>query len=119
MKTLASIDSMYDRTPTAGHKILDERCPTGLKYHQIVYVSDEVQYCGEKAIPVGTPVIFTRYAYSKPIWTFPIYKNAFFLFPDGTERSLSVGSFTLYDPNLTLWQRVKLWWKKRNVFKSK
>lgn len=113
MKTLASIASLYDRTPAPNHQILDERCPTGLEYHQVVYVAAGVNYCGEKDISVGTPVIFTRYMYSKPIGRFPIYKNAFFLFPDGTERSLSIGSFTLVDPNLTAWQRVKLWWKKR------
>lgn len=101
-------------------RISDHNCPNDMVKGDVVYVAAGVKFYSEKEMKVGTAVKFTRYGYSHYHGLdIPIWKYAFFRFPDGSERSLMKTSFTRYNPRYnprsikghiwSMYERSKKW----------
>jgi len=86
-----TVDELYDAQPSKYARAINtDRCPLGLEKGDVLYTGRETGWCGEK-LPAGTRVVFTRYMYDHYFASYvPIKQSAFFRFPDGTERSLSL-----------------------------
>ncbi len=111
MKT-ALAKSHFDDKPHTGYKVSDSTCPIGLVENQTVYLEEGTKFCGEQPLPKGTPVVFIGYVYSKPVWyRIALWKYALFQFPDGSERSLMKGSFTIKKPKSSLFNKILSWLK--------